>query len=314
MYRFQQRISGVKVLNGQAVVDDPVGRAARPGGRLEQARNRGSAGGASREGARDPDRISRCGREARAWPPVGEPGDCAQRRWNARLARRHPLRPAAGRLRGPRRRRLRPCGAYPRPAPTLQPGHAKLYDPNPVAERHSFFGGLRSDHKDRNTRLLTSLRVPVTLPHIRGGQNCLLGRWVHAKVGRHPAHDVCKASLRWNSVKRSKDRFEGLMTYFHINRAESYIQSLGFGDATGNGIDDRTQVAVADAFKDDNSFYSPGDSEDQVRKRWHRRRRGRRRHPARVRPLHPGRPGPVVRGRPSRPDRSARASATSGRP
>ena len=47
------------------------------------------------------------------------------------------------------------------------------------------------------------------------------------------------------------------MAYFQINRAESYIQSLGFGDATANGIDDRAQVAVADAFKDDNSFYSP---------------------------------------------------------
>ena len=86
------------------------------------------------------------------------------------------------------------------------------------------------------------------------------------------------------------------MTYFHINRAESYIQSLGFGDATANGINDRTQVAVADAFKDDNSFYSPAtrkikygsggvdDAEDADVIL------------ARVRARHPGRPGSGVRG------------------
>jgi hypothetical protein len=58
-------------------------------------------------------------------------------------------------------------------------------------------------------------------------------------------------------VTRSDDRFEGLMAYFQINRGQTYIHRLGFSNATGNGIDDQSQLAVADAFKMDNSFFSP---------------------------------------------------------
>ena len=47
------------------------------------------------------------------------------------------------------------------------------------------------------------------------------------------------------------------MAYFHVDRTEAYIQSLGF---TGpNAINDRRQKVVADAFSPDNSFYSPSD-------------------------------------------------------
>ena len=91
------------------------------------------------------------------------------------------------------------------------------------------------------------------------------------------------------------------MAYFHIDRAESYIQSLGFGDANANGIDDRSPARGRGRVQGRQLLLLPGDPEDQVRKRWHRRRRGRRRHPPRVRALHPGRPGPGVRSRQSAP-------------
>ena len=133
-------------------------------------------------------------------------------------------------------------------------GHAKLFNPNPVVE-HNGLAGLEEDRRDRNTRLLTSLRIRATLHGIKGGQHCLRGQWVHAKVGRHPPHEVCKRGLQWNSVRRAKDRFEGLMAYFHVDRAQRYIQRLGFRGQ--NGINDRIQVVVADAFREDNSFFSP---------------------------------------------------------
>ena len=47
------------------------------------------------------------------------------------------------------------------------------------------------------------------------------------------------------------------MAYFHIDRTQAYIQSLGFSDGQPHGIDDRSQKVVADAFPADNSFYSP---------------------------------------------------------
>ena len=76
VYRFQQRISGVKVLNGQAVVDDPAG--APPDLVADSSKPGIDAPPAARveKPPRAPDRISRRGREACACPPVGEPGDC----------------------------------------------------------------------------------------------------------------------------------------------------------------------------------------------------------------------------------------------
>ena len=48
------------------------------------------------------------------------------------------------------------------------------------------------------------------------------------------------------------------MAYFHDRpRRRATSRASGSATRTANGIDDRTQVAVADAFKDDNSFYSP---------------------------------------------------------
>jgi Zn-dependent metalloprotease len=140
----------------------------------------------------------------------------------------------------------------------FQTGHAKLYNPNPVVEHHGA-KGLRRDHHDKDTPLLRKLRRKVSLPNIDDGQDCLRGRWVHALRGKKNK-ETCKPSLSWNKVTRSDSRFEALMVYFQINRSQAYIQSLGFSNSnpTPNGIDDRPQRAVADAFKRDNSFYSPG--------------------------------------------------------
>jgi Zn-dependent metalloprotease len=138
----------------------------------------------------------------------------------------------------------------------LQVGKAKLYKVNPVVQ-HGGGRRLRSDHRDRDTRLLRRLRRRVTLPNINDGQDCLRGRWVHALRGKK-RKETCKRNLHWDKVTRSNGRFEALMVYFQINRSQAYIQSLGFSgsNASPNGIADHAQRAVADAFKPDNSFYS----------------------------------------------------------
>src|SRR5262249_29845093 len=52
---------------------------------------------------------------------------------------------------------------------------------------------------------------------------------------------------------RSNDHFEEVMAYYHLDRAQNRIQTvLGFND-----VNNRVQVAVADAINADNSFYSP---------------------------------------------------------
>jgi hypothetical protein len=51
------------------------------------------------------------------------------------------------------------------------------------------------------------------------------------------------------------------MAYFHIDRTQAYIQSLGFSKATHFPIDDRRQKVIVDfpVLPRDNSFYSPQD-------------------------------------------------------
>jgi hypothetical protein len=143
----------------------------------------------------------------------------------------------------------------------FQTGRAMLYKVNPVVQ-HGGAKGLRRDHHDGDTRLLRRLRRRVKLPNINDGQHCLRGRWVHVQRGRK-TKETCKRNLHWKKVTRSDNRFEALMAYFQINRAQAYIQSLGYSDSnpSPNGVADRAQVAIADAHMpplvgQDNSFYS----------------------------------------------------------
>lgn len=132
-------------------------------------------------------------------------------------------------------------------------GSAQLYDPNPIVTQGSY-SGLR-DHNDKNSALLTSLRVPATLKNITG--TCLKGDWVSVKLGAK-RKKVCKDSLDWSGAKRSDGKFEALMAYFHIDQTQEYIQSLGLP----LGVNAEPQKIIVNLFPDDNSFYIP--SEDQI--------------------------------------------------
>jgi Zn-dependent metalloprotease len=134
-------------------------------------------------------------------------------------------------------------------------GHAKLFDPNPVVTQGSYFG-LR-DRRDRDTKRLTHRRIRVTLRNLSDASPCLDGHWARARLGRR-AKPVCKDSRNWKRVRRSENRFEALMAYFHVDRAQEYIQSLGLPE----GINDEPQSVVANGISDDNSYYQPG--RDQI--------------------------------------------------
>jgi Zn-dependent metalloprotease len=134
-------------------------------------------------------------------------------------------------------------------------GHAMIFVPNAVVANDGY-GGLK-DRRDRDSALLTSLREDVSLENIKDGQRCLKGDWVNVKVGKK-AKKVCKDSLNWDGVTRSKNRFEALMAYYHIDQAQQYIQSFGLLP-----INAESQNVIVDAFPDDNSFYLP--AKDQIR-------------------------------------------------
>lgn len=130
-------------------------------------------------------------------------------------------------------------------------GRARLYEPNPVVENDGY-RGLR-DRRDRNSRKLTRLRSSVKLENLDDGQDCLRGAWARARFSSR-ARPVCKASLNWNRARRNRGRFEALMSYFHVNGAQEHIQALDLPEPANA----EPQRVFANAFGDDNSFYSPG--------------------------------------------------------
>jgi hypothetical protein len=257
IYRFQQRVAGVDVLNGETVVNDVPG--APPYVVADSTKmdvERPPAPSIAKRQAIDAASRSVGASGLRGPPSVSlaiKPGGGGTLIWRVVVPSTHPLGDFEVLVDALNGRVARTRNLLQR----FRTGHARIYDPNPVVKQGGATPGLMGDHRDKDTRRLTRLRVPVALPNIHSGTKCLRGRWAHAELGRH-AHPVCKSSLTWNRVTRSDNRFEALMVYFHFNRAQQYIQDLGFSNATGNGIDDRSQVGIADAIKGDNSFFSPG--------------------------------------------------------
>ena len=254
VYRFEQAVAGVAVLGGEAVVSDAPaappelvadatssGVEAPPSPRIARAR---AIAIASRQAEV---------RRLRARPSATlaiQPVEHGRLVWRVSVPAARPLGDFevlvdAGSGEVVRTRNL---------LRDFKRGRAKLFDPNPVVENGGF-SGLKHDHHDHDTSLLHSLRLRVNLSKINPRQHCLRGKWAHVKLGRK-AHDVCKRGLKWRSVTRSKNKFEALMAYYHITRAQRYLHELGFS-GKDDGVDDRRQVAIADAFDDDNSFYSP---------------------------------------------------------
>ena len=74
---------------------------------------------------------------------------------------------------------------------------ATLFDPNPVVSQGSYSDLL--DAKDRDSTLLTSLRVPVSLPRITSAEGCLVGVYADARLGKR-AKPVCRPSLDFTGV------------------------------------------------------------------------------------------------------------------
>lgn len=257
VYRFQQRVGGRPVIGAQAVVDDGVGSPPRlVADSTRPAIRPPAAPRVTRAGAIGIATHSEAVTKLRTQPSASlaiEPGDGGTLVWRVVIPAARPLGDfevlvdaASGEVVGHQNLLMR-----------FRTGRAKLYDPNPVVE-HGGVDGLRRDDHNDDTPLLTRLRRRVALPNIAAGQDCLRGRWVHAMRGRGK-RETCNKHLKWGAVTRSNPRFDALMVYFHIDRAQVYLRSLGFSDAgtSRNGINDRTQRAVANAFRADNSFYSP---------------------------------------------------------
>jgi Fungalysin metallopeptidase (M36) len=143
-------------------------------------------------------------------------------------------------------------------------GRAKLFVPNAVVANDGYSPiskigrreGKPGPDADRDTRRLKSLRDRVVLKHIKGGQKCLRGRWVNAKVGER-RKKVCRRSRNWSAVTRHENAFEALMAYHAIDRTQSYFRSLGFKHVNAESQSVIANARMPRAIGQDNSFYTP---------------------------------------------------------
>jgi hypothetical protein len=255
--RFQQRVGGRPVLGAQAISDRAPGEPARLV--ADTTRPGIDAPGSASVGRERAIALARSSVRARGLrAPVGatlaiKPGDGGLLVWRVLVPSARPLGDfevlvdAANGEVVARNDLMR----------NMQKGVAKLYRVNPVVQNRGA-RRLRSDVHDRDTPVLRRLRRRVGLSNLESGQHCLRGRWAHALRGRKDK-ETCKPSLNWRRVTRADGRFEALEVYFQINRSQRYIQRLGFSDSNPapNGIVDRRQRAVANAYGLDNSAYSP---------------------------------------------------------
>jgi Zn-dependent metalloprotease len=131
-------------------------------------------------------------------------------------------------------------------------GTARIFNPNPVVTQDGYDG--LKDKNDKDSSLLTALRVPVTLERLSGSKGCLEGQYVDARLGTK-GKKVCSDGADFTAATRSQGNFEAVMAYFHIDRERAYVDSLGLSQA----LRTKPQKVYANAIPDDNSMYSSGD-------------------------------------------------------
>jgi hypothetical protein len=121
------------------------------------------------------------------------------------------------------------------------PARGRVFDPNPVAALND------TSLTDRST-IPAKAYVDVDLPDVAPGA-LLDGPYVSTSITRNRVRSTTRKFL----YDRGKRGFKEVMVYFHIDRAQRYLQKLGFTGVLDHGI----KVNVA-AERDDNSAYDPG--------------------------------------------------------
>jgi Fungalysin metallopeptidase (M36)/Fungalysin/Thermolysin Propeptide Motif len=125
---------------------------------------------------------------------------------------------------------------------------ALVFIPNPVVEQGSRDG--LADNNNADSGVPHSLYRPVTLPDLQSS-GCLSGQWVTAIIG---GGGHCPSPRDFSSVRRNDacECFDAVMAYYHVDRMQRYLQSLGFSNVVHRAI-----PVNLHATQDDNSFYSP---------------------------------------------------------
>lgn len=248
IHRFSQRVGGLAVLGAEAVVADPQPGAPilvvddtvvgvegdDPGAAISRAR--------AIDAAIDASSASSLRAPARA--KLGIDPKSGRMAWEVSLASGKPLADYLVLVDARNAKRL-----SSRDVLWNARGTASLYNPNPVVQQASYSG--LKDAMDKDSALLTSLLLPVTLPNITSTRGCLKGRYADARLGKK-AKAVCSPNADFSDLTRADNRFEAVMAYFHIDRTRAYVDSLGLSKP----LRSKAQKVRANGIPDDNSYYS----------------------------------------------------------
>ena len=122
-----------------------------------------------------------------------------------------------------------------------KPARGRVFDPNPVVV-------LNDTSLTDRSKIPANAYVDVDLPDVAPGA-LLDGPYVTTALTRNRVRSTTRKFL----YRRGKRGFKEVMVYFHIDRAQRYLQALGFA-----GVLDHPISVNVTAERDDNSAYSPG--------------------------------------------------------
>ncbi len=125
-------------------------------------------------------------------------------------------------------------------------GSGKVFDPNPVVTLQDT---TLKDNNDSDSAALTSALKSVSIPFLN---NAVFGLYTLSGSFVNMVNQTAIETSPSFSYTRSDNRFNEVMTYYHINNFHSYLVDLGFSDLLTFPL-----AVDSNASPDDNSFYFP---------------------------------------------------------
>ena len=132
-------------------------------------------------------------------------------------------------------------------------GTGLVYDPGPLFQAGAPYGAPYVDDNDATNAALDAARIQVTLLDISqngNGDFVLEGPYARI-VGRNSSGSQVytpqvESTADGFQYDRSEDGFEAVMAYYHIDKSQRYVQSLGITDLWSGGIDVNPRGIAAD--------------------------------------------------------------------
>ena len=135
-------------------------------------------------------------------------------------------------------------------------GTGLVFDPDPLSTSGSSYTPPFVDNGDSDIPELNAQRVSVTLQDISQVSGSYVLEGPHIKIvggGSLDYNPPAESSPNNFQYTRAATHFEAVNAYYHIDKSQRYVQSLGFDDVANSPLSVNPH-----AFGSDNSVYSPG--------------------------------------------------------